>query len=325
MKVILPFAIVVTGLIAPIFAGDSVSDSIAPVIDSDTTAGQQDWFGPPYIKFARKNSDTLLPGYTVGTTSYTHRFTSDFDQSELGDVSSPRFSFWTTVAAFNQEEFHLFAWLGYGANKYETGGNSVPNLLTDHTMQSLSMPIVFLHDISQKWLWGAMVMPSYSGTHSSSDNFSISVAAGVGYTYSPSLEVFAGVYYYNGFGDDLIIPGAAFIWRPAPRWEVFLLPPIGGVSYSVNEKFLISFYGQYDSPTWHVKADKNGPDRDIQMSGLSLGLKGEYHLGSYFWAYAGAGVTVGQELDIEDTDNHTLQNSDVDMSPFIQIGLNARF
>jgi len=32
------------------------------------------------------------------------------------------------------------------------------------------------------------------------------VAAGAGYTYSPDLELFAGVYYYNGFGDDVLEP-----------------------------------------------------------------------------------------------------------------------
>lgn len=323
MKAILPLALAAASLIAPLCAGDSVADSIAPA--TDATAGDQELFGPPYVKFARKNSDTLLPGYTVGTASYTHRFTSDFDKSGLGDVSSDQFNLWSPIAAINQEEFHLIAWLGYGASKYTTGSSSIPNLLTEHTMHSLSMPVLFLHDVSEKWLWGGMVMPSYSGTHSSSDNFSISAALGAGYSYSPNLELFAGVYYYHGFGEDLLIPGAAFIWRPAPRWEAFLLPPIGGVSYSVNEKFLLSLYGQYDSPTWHVKADSQGPDRDISMTSLRIGFKAEYHLGSFFWAYAGAGVSLGQELDIENEDDDTLQKSDIDMSPFIQIGLNARF
>lgn len=282
---------------------------------------QQNWFGPPYIQFARKNSDTLLPGYTLATTSYTHQFASDFD-SLPGDVSSDQFSLWAPFAAINKENFHLAAWLGYGTNKYNT---SEDNLLTEHTMQSINVPVVFFHDISEKWIWGGMVMPSYSGTHSSSDNFAISAALAVGYGHSENLELFAGVYYYHGFGEEYIIPGAAFIWRPAPRWEAYLLPPIGGVSYSINECWLVSLYGQYSSPIWHVKADSTGPDRDINMSSLRIGVKAEYNLHGWLWAYAATGVAVGQELDIENTSDDTLQNSDIDMSPYVQVGLNLRF
>jgi len=327
VKSLLPLALISVSLgaalTAPLLAGDSVAETIAPT--TEATEGHQSLFGPPYIKFARKNSDTLLPGYTIGTSSYLHRFSSDFDKSELGEVSADEFSLWTPIAAFNKDEFHLLAWLGYDAIKYNVKNNSSPNLLTEHTLQSISMPIVFIHDVSEKWLWGAMVMPTYAGTTGSSDNFAFSVAAGAGYTYSPNLELFAGVYYYNGFGDDLIIPGVAFIWRPAPRWEAYLLPPLGGITYSVTDKFIVGFFGQYDSPSWHVKSDNLGPDRDISMSGLRLGLKAEYHVGSYFWAYAAGGVAVGQTMEIEDTNNHTLQESDIDASPFVQIGLNVRF
>jgi hypothetical protein len=317
MKTIARIAIAIVASSSSLFAGDALDGSAA----ASGYDGQK-WFGAPYIQFARKNSDTTLPGYAVGTASYTYRFASDFDILP-GDDSSDAFSFWTPVMGFNHENMHLFAWRGYGAHKYDS---SVPNLLTDHTMQSLTMPVVFLHDISEKWLWGAVVMPSYAGTDSSSDNFSISLGAGVGYSFSSCLELFAGVYYNDGFGDSLFIPGAAFIWRPAPRWEVYMLPPIGGISYSVNENWLLSLYGQYDSPTWHVQADAMGPDRDINMPSFRLGLKAEYHVHNLLWAYVGAGVSMFQQMDIEGTRfNNTIQKSDIDPSPFVQAGLNIRF
>lgn len=314
------YALAVISLIAPLTAGDSVADTFPTT--NEPGIGRQDWFGPPYIQFARKNSDTVLPGYTLGFTSYTHRFTSDFDKLP-GDVSSDKFSIWSPIAALNKDKFHIAAWLGYSYTKYDT---SVPNLLTTNALQSFSMPIAFFHDISDKWIWGAMVMPSYSGANSSSDNYSISVAAGVGYNHSECLELFAGAYYFNGFGENYVIPGVAFIWRPAPRWEAFILPPIGGISYSINDNWLVSLFGSYESPTWHVEADSDGPDRDITMPSLKLGLKAEYNLHKMLWAYAAAGYSVGQEVSIEDKDNNDLQPlSDIDASPFVEIGLNIRF
>ena len=110
MKSILALTLVSSSLIAPLTAGDSVAESIAPVTESGMA--QQNWFGPPYIQFARKNSGTLLPGYTLATTSYTHHFASDFD-SLPGDVSSDQFSLWAPFAAINKENFHLAAWFCY--------------------------------------------------------------------------------------------------------------------------------------------------------------------------------------------------------------------
>lgn len=327
MKKVLILSLSAVSLIAPLQAGESVADSIAPVTHSDgaTEVGHQNFFGPPYLKFGRKNSDTLLPGYTVGTASYTHRFTSDFDKKDLGDLSSDEFSIWAPVLALNNESHHLFAWVNYGASKYNTGSNSALNMLTEHTMQTIQMPFVYVHDISEKWIWGGMVMPTYAGTDNSSDNFAWSTALGVGYTYSPCLQLFGGAYYFHGFNDDFALPGIGFIWRPNERWEAYLLGPIGGVSYSVTDKFLVSFVGQYSAPTWHVKADNSGPDRDITMRSLRLGVKAEYQLHNLFWAYITGGYSVGQEMEIENSDNDTLQESDIDASPFIQIGLNARF
>jgi hypothetical protein len=310
-------------MVAPLYAGDSVADTIAPT--TEESVDKQKWFGPPYIKFGRNFSNSLLPGYTIGTASYTHKFTSDFDDQSLGDVSSDIFSIWAPFLALNNDQYHLFAWINYGSNKYKVGNNSSVNLLPESTMQSIYMPVVFIHDVSEKWLWGGMVMPTYSGTGSNSDNFAISGAVGVGYTYSPDLQLFGGVYYYNGFNDDTILPGAGFIWRPNDRWEAFLLPPIGGVSYSINDNLLVGLYGQYESPTWHAEADDLGPKRDVNMKSLRIGLKLEYHIHEWFWAYAAGGLSMGQTLEVENSHNHKLQKSDIDASPYVQVGLNIRF
>ena len=61
------------------------------------------------------------------------------------------------------------------------------------------------------------------------------------------------------------------------------------------------------------------------MTSFSLGLKADYHLGGMFWAFAAGGVSLFQELDIEDRSDNTLQKSDIDPSPYVQVGLNLRF
>jgi hypothetical protein len=293
---------------------------MAPPTD-DSGFADQKWFGPPHLSFGRSFSDTELPGYAMVTTSYSHLFSADFD-SLPGDVSSDEFSLWAPILPLNRDNFHLLAYLGYGADKYDTSGTT---MLPEDTLNSVRLPIAFIHDVSEKWLWGAMAMPTYAGNSSSSDNFTTSAGLGVGYTYSPELQIFAGAYYAHDFGDDFFMPGAAFIWRPSPRWEVSLMPPIGAISYSVNERWLLSLYGQYSSSIWNVESDVNGPDRTVNMSSLRVGLKAEYQLHGMLWGFVAGGYSMAQELDVKSTSDITLQNSDLDASPYLQVGFNLRF
>lgn len=316
------FAVALVTLLSPLKAGDSVATSLPPVRSGqEDEFGDQEWFGRPYLRFGRDKTRTELPSYAFSFGSYTHRFKADFDDLP-GEVSSDDYTVVAPYLAINEDEFHLFGFIGYINTNFET---SVPNLLTEDTLEAFHAPLVFIHDISEKWIWGGMVMASYSGSEGSSDNFAISAALGVGYQFHEDLQVFGGVYYYHGFGEDYLIPGAAFIWRPSPRWEWYLLPPIGGISYSINERWFVGLYGQYHSPNWHVKADSQGPGRDINVSSLRIGAKIEYNVGEMVWAFAGAGYSLGQELVIEDQDDNTLQEDDIDATPFVQAGFSLRF
>jgi opacity protein-like surface antigen len=307
-------------LVAPLLAGDPPPVSPATADEADAF-GNQKWLGVPYMRFGRMSSDTDLPGYMFGSLSYTHRFSADFD-SIPGEVSSDSLTALAPILPINYENFHLIAFGIYNAQSYDTSG---PNLLTEDTLSSFYMPVLFLHDISEQWVWGGMVMPGYAGNSFSSDNWSIGTALGVGYAFNSEFLLFGGGYYSYGFNDHFVTPGLAFIWRPDPKWEVSVLPPIGGVSYSINENWMLSLTGQYNTPKWHVKSDSAGPDRDINMRSFQLGLKLEYHLGGLFWTSLTGGYSLGQQLEVKNGSNQTLQKEDINPSPFINAALNLRF
>ncbi len=321
VKNAIPYTLISVGLTASLFAGEAVSTN-TPCADSGFES--QSWYGPPHLQFARNDSDTNLPGVPLAMISYSHTFSGDFDRLP-GDVSMDRFSFWAPVAPLNYNDMHLFAFFNYTATRYDTSAPENALMLPEDTLNSLWLPLLFVHDVSSQWMWGAMVMPTYAGSSSSSDNFTISAALGAGYSYSPNLEIFAGAYYAHDYGDDFIIPGIAFTWRPAPRWKTYLMGPAAGVSYSVNDNLLVSLYGRYNSSTWYVKADGSGPDRNVSMSSMRVGLKAECQLHSKLWGYLAGGYAFAQELDVDDTDNDRIQKSDIDPSPFIECGLNLRF
>jgi hypothetical protein len=320
MQTTIPLALLTTLVLAPLHAGDwAQSGSVVP--DPDSVAAAQSLFGAPDLRFGGNATASDLPGATVASASWIHQFDSDFD-SLGGEVGIDDFSLWTVVAPLNFGSKHLITLLGYRSTQFDT---SVPNMLTEDTLHSIRMPVVFLNDVSERWLWGGMIMPSFSGDLSSGDNFSIAAAVGAGYAPNPDLRIFGGAYYSHGFDEDFVIPGLMCIWRPDPKWEAYLLGPNVGVNYSVNETWILSLFGQYDSPTWHVEADASGPDRDIRLSSLRLGLKAECRLNKLCWASIAGGWSFARELEIEDLHSNALQEDDIDSGPFVQVGLNLRY
>ena len=258
----------------------------------------------------------------VGAFTYQYLFGADFDTLP-GEVSADEFSAFFPVLLLSNDRMRVMTYLNYRATSFDT---SVPNLLPEGTLHTIRLPVTFLYDYSEKWLIGGMVMPGLSGDmNSTSDAFSFSVVAGVGYKQNPDLRWFGGVFYSQGFDDDILTPGLGVMWNPTPKWSVNVLPPFANASWRFHENYALTLFGRYESATWNVEADSAGPDRDVAMSSLRVGLRLERRLSDHFWAQISGGVSFAREMEIETLSSATLQEDDVDAAPFVQAGVNIRF
>lgn len=284
-------------------------------------AGSSGFFNSPVLKFGSGRGEPGGPGIPVGNLSYTHLFSSDFDTFD-GDVSVDEFSLITPLASIKVGGAYVIPMLTYRSTQFDTDATT---LLTEDTLHQIRVPIAVLYEPTDRWIVGGMVMPAFAGDLGNSDNFSISGALGAGYEYSSELSIFGGVYYFNGYDESYAIPGLGFTWNPNDQWQVYFLGPVAGVSYNVNDRWTVSLTGQYISPTWNVEADELGPDRDITVKGMRVGLKTEHHLGKYAWGYATVGYSFLREMEIEDLDSNELQQDDIDAGLFLETGLTIRF
>ncbi|YCM43807.1 DUF6268 family outer membrane beta-barrel protein [Verrucomicrobiaceae bacterium 227] len=275
----------------------------------------------PDFKFGSSSGEANGPGIPVGQLSYSHHFSSDFDTLG-GDLSSDEFSFITPLASIRFGDTYVIPLLTYRWNEFST---STPNLLTEDTLHQIRMPIAILHEPADRWLVGGMVMPAFAGDLSNSDNFSISAAIGAGYQYSDDLTIFGGAYYFNGYDESYAIGGLGFMWQATDKLSAYLLGPIAGLSYTVNDRWNLSLTAKYDSPIWNVEADALGPERDISITSFQLGLKSEHKLGKNVWGYATVGYSFLREMEIEDLDSNALQTDDIDSGLFLETGLTLRF
>jgi hypothetical protein len=268
------------------------------------------------------SSDSGGDGVPVVNARYMHRFDSDFD-SLAGEISSDEFSVITPILPLTYDRLRVAAFASYRANWIDT---STPTLIPDDTLHALRLPVVAAYELSDKWLLGGMVMPGLSGDlENADDGFSILSILGVGYGYSDRLKIFAGALHSYGFDENHFFPGAGFLWQASDDLSVSVLPPFASVTYSGWEDYKLSLFGRYDSPTWNVEADAAGPDRDINLRELRVGLRLERRLTEKSWAYLGTGFTFARRLEIETTSSSSLQEDDIDPGLFLQGGLSLRF
>lgn len=275
------------------------------------------------LHFGRRGSATNLAPLAMGSVSYRHEFKADFDDLP-GDLSIDDFTLWGSLPPLSWDRSHLIPMFSYrGTWLNGSGGSPVP----DDDLHAFRLPLIFLQDVSEDFLWGAMVMPGYSGDASGwqSDALTFAAALGAGYMVNPELRVFAGVYYSHAVDNEFLVPGVAFSWRPHADWEVYLYPPIAGINYNLGDHWLAGLFGRYDATAWFVEGGRRAPDLEATLRGTRVGLKLEGRVWNRIWAYAAGGYSFGRELEVDRTRGRTLFDEDIDNSPFVQFGFNLRY
>ncbi|MGJ8672845.1 DUF6268 family outer membrane beta-barrel protein [Rubritalea sp.] len=298
--------------------------SVTDVLPTETTSEPEGlYIGAPHLEFfTRSQSNTTeLPGYFVGFAGYQHQFESDFDDID-GDVSVDDFSLFGPILPLNYGDWHLLSFFYYTNTQFKSSG--MP-LLPDSDLHSLSVPIAIFKEHGDSWIYGAFAMPSWNGDFDASDNDAIAAGAGVGYVFSPDFRFLVGAYYSHTYGNDFFTPAIQLIYRPTVDFEAYILGPIAGVSYSLNDNFFIGTSLRYSSPTWKIEADDAGPERTVNSSRINLALSAEHRIYKNIWAAVDFGYSFAREIKIEDNDNNTLTDTDVKPGPFVSLAVNYRF
>lgn len=283
-------------------------------------SGLSGLFAVPELDFF-ETASASVSSVPLAQLSYNHQFSSDFD-SIAGDFSSDEISLITPLASIQVGEAYVIPALMYRWSDFDS---SAPSLLPDDSVHQIRLPIAAIYEPKDRWIVGGMVMPTLSGDWNSNDSFSISAGLAAGYKVSDNFSLFGGVYYVNGHNDSYAIPGINFIWKPIDNLQVYFLGPLGSISYDLNEDWAIALTFEYDSPTWYVESDDNGPDRNVNLSSFRVGFRTDRRLGRFGWGYATVGYSFLRNLEVEDMDSRTLQDEDIDSGLFVETGISLRF
>lgn len=280
--------------------------------------------GAPHFEFFTRSQSTTtkLPGYFIGFANHTRTFSSKFD-SLGGNISASESSFFAPLLPLNNGDWHVLALFLYTQTSFDS---SIPDILTQDALHSYNFPIAVVKEINHDWLLGGLVMPSLNGDFKAGSNEAVAMAFGAGKVMSPDFRLMGGFYYSHYYGNDTFFPGIQLIYRPFTDVEAYILGPIAGVSYSINDDWFMGLSARLSSATWKVESNEVLPEHVINMKKVNIALRTEHRLYKNLWLSVDAGYSVARRIKIEDIpNNQTLGRSHILPGPFASIGVNYRY
>jgi hypothetical protein len=152
------------------------------------------------------------------------------------------------------------------------------------------------------------------------DDFTFDVLAGVGYRFSESFTLGFGIVALDLNGDESIFPGINFDWKATETLRVGLYGLNFVTAYTPTEDWIFSFVIDSASEQWNIRAD-NGRSRNIDFTSYRAGLFVDRRLTEQVWVRAGAGMTAGNEIELESPNGDRDYKSDLDEGIFGEISL----
>ena len=276
----------------------------------------------------------VIPGFADTTIEFTHAAKMEFDtipgglqitefeiRSLLSKPISPfsdwtiisAFDFKTTVLRFNQVPTSIFF------DKDNLHTFNVYPFTIDLSTLALSA------NEASPWLYGAWADARLSTDFRSLDsqNLTILFVAGAAYRFYDRFTLGLGGAVTN-INDDLKFhPGIGLDWTITDQVHLGVCGPDWIASYSLNENWQLGFCGESTSDFWHI-SDKGGQPLSIELSSYRIGTFASRRVIGQLWLWMGAGVTLANEFQLNNSNGDKIVKQTPDYSSFGQISLTIR-
>lgn len=286
-------------------------------------ATESDAFAPP-------EGLNFFTGMNVARAEFMGSLGMEFDNS-AAEVDDYAFQ----LSSFLSKPIGLFAgysmlpYFQYEANFLRPDGVPLGIPLGDEDLHEIELSLfVYKMETGSPWITGAWINPSLSTDFESvsGDDFFLDLAAAAGYRVSDTLIVGAGVGALNLTGDTAVYPGIGFFWNPTEDLYFTLYGPNFRAGWEVTDSWRLAFEVRPNGGIWNI--DTAGGSRNIDFSSFRVGLGSSHRLTEKLWLSYGGGVTVGNALNITNTDGsdlfkNTLDDLDEGYYGFVSLSLKA--
>jgi hypothetical protein len=295
-----------------------------PLLSSASTlAGEADALAAP-------DGLNFFTGVSVAQAEFIGSLGMDFDNS-AAEVDAYSFE----LSAFLSKPIGLFAgysmlpYFQYEANFLRPEGIPAGIPLDDEDLHEIDLSLfIYKMESGSPWITGAWINPSLSTDFESvsGDDFFLDLAVAAGYRVSDTLILGAGIGALNLTGDTAVYPGIGFSWSPTEDLYFTLYGPNFRAGWEVTDSWRLGFEVRPNGGIWNI--DTAGGTRNIEFSSFRVGLGSSHRLTEKLWLSYGGGVTIGNSLNIANTDGsdlykNTLDDLDEGYYGFVSLSLKA--
>lgn len=293
------------------------------LLSAGTPAAEPDAFTAP-------EGLNFFTGMSVAKAEFVGSLGMDFDNS-AAEVDDYAFQ----LSTFLSKPIELFAgysllpYLQYEANFLRPDGVPLGIPLVDEDLHEIDLSLfIYKMESGSPWITGAWIAPSLSTDFESvsGDDFFLDLAAAAGYRVSDTLILGAGVGALNVTGDTAVYPGIGFFWNPTEDLYFTLYGPNFRGGWEITDSWRLGLEVRPNGGIWNI--DTAGGSRNIEFSSFRAGLSSSHRLTEKLWLSYGGGVTVGNSLNITNTDGsdlykNTLDDLDEGYYGFVSLSLKA--
>lgn len=252
-----------------------------------------------------------VPAFTLDTT---FQDTLDYDDGD-GGFDSIELRLIAPILKWQVGQWTLGATLNYSWVHGDFGDRQQ---LGTKEMQTVEAQLfaAYMPDNTPWWFLG-FVKPGVATDFDdvTSDSFTASALALVGYRWSPRLDIAGGVYASYTLNDATVIPALGFLWRPNDQWIVQATPPIVAIGWRPTPDWTFGVVTYPAGDGWEV--GKSGDTvRQVDLSLWRAAISAERKVGAHWRFSARVGVAFGGELELRDSDDRVIEETDLDAAPF---------
>jgi hypothetical protein len=211
--------------------------------------------------------------------------------------------------------------LGYNLSELDFNGLAGLQNETLHTLELQAG--LFWRPEQSRW-WGLGFVTPGLGTDFqglSWDDFEISALGLLGYRFSETFSVAGGMFAQYGAEEGMIVPALGFIWKPDP-FIVQVTPPFVVLGWRATDRVTLSLSAYPSGGSWDV--EDPGVNR-VDLSGWQTAASLIYKVTEHVSLSLRAGLNVGGELELRDSNNRVLANETLESAPFGAVNLRWQF
>lgn len=191
-------------------------------------------------------------------------------------------------------------------------------------LHMLELPLLFVYKTClSPWSYNARVSPGLSSDMRSisMDDAFCDARLGATYQVNDRLDINFGVSYTRAIGEPQVFPYFGFVYEMNDQWQFAWRGFSCEARCHLSDAWILRVTGEATGGYWNIDT----PDSDyLTLQSYRAGFTVERMIQDDLWLVAGAGYTLGNEVEWLNDAGHTLRREKYDNGYYFTLGLRLR-